>query len=133
MTSFSVFLFFVDFPYFPQFSQIVIKCKKSVRIEDCYFDIPDSDGESSICDHPLESSNYLTKLELAQIIKSKVEKLKKLYKSELDRTNLDLIRADRNDTKNISYHFLKQSLTGNEVIVRKCDFKGQKCASILVF
>ena len=32
--------------------------------------------------------------------------------------NKDLIRAERSDsTKNISYHFLKQSLTGNEVVV----------------
>ena len=46
-----------------------------------------------------------------------MQRLKKLYKIELDRTNLDLIRAERNDAKNISYHFLKQSLTGDEVIV----------------
>ena len=92
------------------------------RLDECFFDIPDSEGDSDSADHPLEGSNLLSQRELAQVLQAKVERLKRLYKSELDRTNLDLIRAERNDTKNISYHFLKQSLTGNEVIVRQPGF-----------
>ena len=88
------------------------------RISEAFYDIPDSEGDSDSFEHFLQDSTVLSKRELAQVLKAKIEKQQKLYMAELNRTNMDPIRAERNaNTKNISYHFLKQSLTGNEVIV----------------
>ena len=41
------------------------------RIDDAFYDIPDSEGDSDSTDHPLEGATVLARRELAQILKAK--------------------------------------------------------------
>ena len=99
-------------------------CNKQRRLEDTFNDIPESEPDSDEADHPLETAGTLTEKEICQVLKSKIEKLKKLYECELKLANLDLLR-ERGDSKNIQFHFLKQQLTGNELIVANMAKKRQ--------
>ena len=128
----------------------IFKHCKHRRLEDCFNDIPDSDPDSDDVDHPLEKAGYLSEREINQILAVKIKKLKELYKAELNVVNNDLIRyviyknysllvaevgqsttrlyfrEERNDEKNIQFHFLKQSLVGNELLVAQMAKTKQK-------
>lgn len=97
---------------------------KQRRLEDTFNDIPESEPDSDEADHPLETAGTLTEKEICEVLKAKIEKLKKLYECELKLANLDLLR-ERGDSKNIQFHFLKQQLTGNELIVANMAKKRQ--------
>ena len=74
--------------------------------------------------YPFEKGT-LSENEIREILKVKIDKLKQLYLNELNIVNMDLLREERNDSKNIQFHFLKQQLTGNELIVANMAKKKQ--------
>ena len=108
-----------------EFDQIDSRHNKQRRLEDTYNDIPDSDPDSDECDHVLEKAQILSEEEICDILRVKLDALKKLYENELNIVNLDLCREERNDSKNIQFHFLKQQLNGNELIVANMAKKKQ--------